>query len=80
MISEADQSKSCLNDEQILKLSNIGVLLEKLYGNARDIEWAVHKVCTHIHRECLSGSLILSSSECILPATIKTNHHSKFIQ
>ncbi|KAG4076423.1 hypothetical protein HA402_005866 [Bradysia odoriphaga] len=38
-----EQSQSCLSDEQILKLSTIGVLLEKLYGNARDIEWAVHK-------------------------------------
>lgn len=39
-----DQVRACLSDEQILKLSKIGILLEKLYGNARDIEWAIHQV------------------------------------
>lgn len=47
-ISQVNQQVSCLTDEQILKLSNIGVKIEKLYGNVRDIEWAIHEVCTII--------------------------------
>lgn len=44
-ISKADQSRACLSDEQILKLSSIGLFLENMCGgNARDIEWAVYKV------------------------------------
>lgn len=43
-LSPADQARCCLSDEQILSLSEIGVLLEKHYGNARDIEWAIYQV------------------------------------
>ncbi|KAJ6633279.1 putative phosphoenolpyruvate synthase, partial [Pseudolycoriella hygida] len=43
VISKADQDKPCLSDETILKLAKIGTFVEKFYGNARDIEWAVHK-------------------------------------
>lgn len=45
-ISQTNRQISCLSDEQILKLSKIGVAIEKLYGNARDIEWAIHEVWT----------------------------------
>lgn len=38
------QNQNCLNDLQIIKLAEIGVALEKLYGSARDIEWAIYKV------------------------------------
>ncbi|XP_037037027.1 uncharacterized phosphotransferase YvkC-like [Bradysia coprophila] len=43
-VSAADQSRCCLRDDQVLNLSKIGVLLEHLYGNARDVEWAVYQV------------------------------------
>lgn len=43
-ISAADQTRCCLSDEQIFKLSKIALLLENLYGNSRDIEWAVYQV------------------------------------
>ncbi len=53
-ISAADQSRCCLSDEQILRLSEIGVLLEKLYGNARDIEWAIYQVFSLDKRDLYS--------------------------
>lgn len=34
----------CLSDENILTLTKIGVILEKLYGSGRDIEWATKNV------------------------------------
>lgn len=34
----------CISDEIILKLAEIGVVLEKLYGNGRDIEWGLKEV------------------------------------
>lgn len=38
------QNQLCLTEEQAIRLTRIGVWLEKMYGNARDIEWAVHEV------------------------------------
>lgn len=37
-------NKYCLNDEQILQLSRIGVYLERCYRSPRDIEWAIYDV------------------------------------
>lgn len=35
------RSIACLNDEEILELARVGKLIEKHYGVAQDIEWAV---------------------------------------
>lgn len=43
-VDTANQTRCCLSDEQIIKLAKIGVFLENLYGNARDIEWALYQV------------------------------------
>lgn len=39
-----ERDSFCLSDDQILALSKIGLLLEEVYGGARDIEWAVFEV------------------------------------
>lgn len=36
-----EQQRAALTDGEILRLAQIGVRLEKMYGNARDIEWAL---------------------------------------
>lgn len=43
-IDEKLRNKFCLNDENLLKLCEIGIYLEKCSRSPRDIEWAVHKV------------------------------------
>lgn len=42
------REKFCLTEEQVLKLSQIGVYLEYCYGCPRDIEWAVFEVFSDI--------------------------------
>lgn len=81
-ISPTEQSQACLSDEQILKLSTIGVTLEKLYGNARDIEWAVHKVGNETFKkvEKLGDSVIAIFSGYDLPTSIPSNHNSTRVQ
>lgn len=39
-----DSNKSSLNDEDCLKLGNIAINQEILWGSARDIEWAISNV------------------------------------
>lgn len=39
-----ERDSFCLSDDQILELSEIGLLLEDVYGRASDIEWAVYQV------------------------------------
>ncbi|GAB0097107.1 uncharacterized protein DMENIID0001_127060 [Sergentomyia squamirostris] len=41
-LDEDVQCTSCLSEKLIVKLTEIGIRLEKLYGNPRDIEWATH--------------------------------------
>lgn len=36
--------KSCISEKQALNLARVGVYLENVFGNARDIEWAFHNV------------------------------------
>lgn len=43
-----------VNDQYLLKLCQIGIYLEKVYGNARDIEWAIWNVSEHRERETRS--------------------------
>lgn len=43
-ICEEDSKKLCMSGDLFLKLAQIGVALERLYGSPRDIEWAVVKV------------------------------------
>lgn len=38
---EVDGNQFCLSDNVVLRLSEIAVILEKLYGNGRDIEWGL---------------------------------------
>lgn len=33
-----------LNDKQLLYLAKVGLFIEDVFGNPRDIEWAFHKV------------------------------------
>lgn len=49
ILTEEKQKACCLSEDQILKLSEIGVHLEKLYGNPRDIEWAIYEVNAKCH-------------------------------
>lgn len=39
-----DGDDFCLSDEIVVRLSEIGVVLEKLYGSGRDIEWGLKEV------------------------------------
>lgn len=41
---KVDGDDFCLSDEVVVRLSEIGVVLEKLYGNGRDIEWGLKEV------------------------------------
>jgi pyruvate,water dikinase len=34
------QAQPCLNDDQLRKLAELGLRVEKYYGDARDVEWA----------------------------------------
>lgn len=43
-INQRDKSVPCLKTDIILKLSEIGVALEKMYCSPRDIEWAIYEV------------------------------------
>lgn len=43
-LDKDEQAKLCLTEEQAMRLAQIAVGLERIYGSARDIEWAVHKV------------------------------------
>ncbi|XP_074644588.1 rifampicin phosphotransferase-like isoform X2 [Tubulanus polymorphus] len=43
-----DMAKCCLTDAMILHLGNLGVLMEKYFGDPRDIEWAVHGGCLYL--------------------------------
>ena len=36
--------QSCLTEDLILKLAQLGVRLEKMFGSPRDVEFAVKKV------------------------------------
>lgn len=36
--------QSCLTDDLVLKLAQLGVQLEKMFGSPRDIEFAVKQV------------------------------------
>lgn len=38
------RKKLCLDDENLLKLSEIGLFLQESYGTPRDIEWAIFDV------------------------------------
>jgi len=45
--NESERLKSSLSSDDALKLAEIGIVLEKMYGSARDIEWAIYKVCNY---------------------------------
>jgi len=40
-VSEDLQKEPCINEEEILKLAELAKLIEKHYGKAMDIEWAI---------------------------------------
>jgi len=40
-VPEDKQKETCLNDEEIVKLAELGKLIEGHYGKAMDIEWAI---------------------------------------
>lgn len=40
-VSLAERSRLCLDDDQLLRLVDIGVRLERHYGSAQDVEWAL---------------------------------------
>lgn len=43
-VPHSERSKACLTDSEILKLARIAVAQERLWGAARDIEWAITDV------------------------------------
>lgn len=43
-----DGAEFCVSDQMVLKLTEIGVMLEKLYGNGRDIEWGLKGDCIYL--------------------------------
>lgn len=43
-IENEKHDQICLRDDQIIKLANVGVMLEELFDGPRDIEWAFHNV------------------------------------
>lgn len=43
-VPESDRTKACLSESEILKLAQIAVSQEKLWGAGRDIEWAIKDV------------------------------------
>lgn len=43
-VDEDLANKLCITEEQAVRLGKIGVLLEKKFGNPRNIEWAILKV------------------------------------
>lgn len=79
VISQTDQNKSCLSDEHILRLSAIGVFVEKLFGNARDIEWAVHKVRIMCQMLSYFSKRNLNFTGCDIPPSVTSNHNSQFL-
>lgn len=48
----SDGDEFSLTDEQLLKLGKVGVFIEEVFGNPRDIEWAFYEVslviCTQV--------------------------------
>lgn len=40
-IKSGSSKQCCLSDEQILRLSLIGIRIEEMFGSPRDIEWAI---------------------------------------
>jgi len=40
-VSPEKQERSCLSDEEILKLAELAKIIEQHYGTAQDIEWAI---------------------------------------
>lgn len=56
-LENTDKKLLCLSYEQILKVAEVGVLLEKGFGGPRNIEWAFFKVSV------LSGSRSCCSSK-----------------
>ena len=40
-VPENEQKQPCVNEEEILKLSELAKKIEQHYGNAQDIEWAI---------------------------------------
>lgn len=47
-VPEDERKVACITNDQVLKLANIGVSQEVLWGAGRDIEWAVTEVRTYI--------------------------------
>jgi pyruvate,water dikinase len=42
-VPEDEQKKPCVNDDELLKLSELAQRIEQHYGSAQDIEWAIDK-------------------------------------
>jgi pyruvate, water dikinase len=42
-VPDDKQKVTCLNDEEIMKLAELGKLIERHYGKPMDIEWAIDK-------------------------------------
>jgi pyruvate,water dikinase len=42
-VSPEKQNQPCLSDEEILRLAELGLKIEKHYGKAQDIEWAIDR-------------------------------------
>lgn len=80
-LTEAEQKACCLTETQILRLTEIAVHLEKLYGNARDIEWAIYQVILAKQQPQLKCAVIdgIIFLERNLFATISSDNHFEFV-
>lgn len=48
-VPAARQNVACLSNEEILRLAELGLKIEKIYGNPQDIEWAIDKDLPYPH-------------------------------
>ncbi|KAG1714563.1 putative phosphoenolpyruvate synthase [Nymphon striatum] len=85
-ISNQETNLCCINNEQALKLAQLGLLVEQSYGSPRDIEWAIFedqifllqaRPITNLHNETdyfLKNEMnvaMLTDNECAITGNVK---------
>lgn len=49
-VPEAERKVACVSEAEALRLAQLGVLQEELWGAGRDIEWAISQVSHHYYK------------------------------